>query len=346
MGRRAGQSASPLGRSPSAWSKPKAPSSPRSWLIPSSCFTRSTRPPPHATARLLKPAGPRAILPMRRSASSCSASTATNSRPGGQKILRHAPSPASWNSAAPRSTLRTLLSNMLRDALKSYYPQALALAGQDLFAPLACQFLLRWPSLQELQKARKETIRKFYYAHNCRRLDLINQRLEAIAAMIPLTCDQAVIEPAKVQVRMLARQLLQLAAALKEYDARIAQLFLSHADAAIWQSFPGAGPTLAPGSAAPLAANAPATRAPPPSSNTAALPRSPSAAARTSTGSIAAGAGPTSSIRASSNTPTSPSSIAPGPNSSCRSRSPKAKNIPPPCAPGLQMAAHHVRLLA
>ena len=60
------------------------------------------------------------------------------------------------------------------------------MAGQDLFAPLACQFLLKWPSLQELQKARKETIRKFYYAHNCRRLDLINQRLEAIAAMIPL----------------------------------------------------------------------------------------------------------------------------------------------------------------
>jgi hypothetical protein len=73
--------------------------------------------------------------------------------------------------------LRTLLTNMLRDALKSYYPQALALAGQDLFAPLACQFLLKWPSLQQLQKPRKETVRKFYYAHNCRRLDVINKRL-------------------------------------------------------------------------------------------------------------------------------------------------------------------------
>jgi transposase len=142
--------------------------------------------------------------------------------------------------------LRTLLSNMLRDALKSYYPQALALAGQDLFAPLACQFLFKWPSLQELQKARKETIRKFYYAHNCRRLDVINQRLVAIAQMTPLSHDPALIEPAKVQVTMLARQLLQLAIALKDYDTRIGQLFASHADAAIWQSFPGAGPTLAP----------------------------------------------------------------------------------------------------
>jgi Transposase/Transposase IS116/IS110/IS902 family len=132
------------------------------------------------------------------------------------------------------------------DDLKSYYPQALTLAGQDLFAPLACQFLLKWPSLQELQKAKKETIRKFYYAHNCRRLDVINKRLDAIASLISLTNDQALIEPAKVQVTMLARQLLQLSAALKEYDSRIAQLFVSHADAAIWESFPGAGPTLAP----------------------------------------------------------------------------------------------------
>jgi transposase len=142
--------------------------------------------------------------------------------------------------------LRTLLTNMLRDALKSYYPQALELAGQDLFAPLACQFFLKWPSLQQLQEAKKETVRKFYYAHNCRRLDVINKRLDAIAQMIPLSHDRALVEPAKVQVTMLARQLLQLSAALKEYDSRIAQLFLSHADAFIWESFPGAGPTLAP----------------------------------------------------------------------------------------------------
>ena len=142
--------------------------------------------------------------------------------------------------------LRTLLTNMLRDALKSYYPQALALAGQDLFAPLACQFLLQWPSLQELQKAKKETVRKFYYAHNCRRLDVINKRLDAIAQMIPLSQDLALVEPAKVQVTMLARQLLQLAAALKDYDARIERVFALHGDAPIWESFPGAGPTLAP----------------------------------------------------------------------------------------------------
>jgi len=142
--------------------------------------------------------------------------------------------------------LRTLLSNMLRDALKSYYPQALQLAGQDLFAPLGCQFLLKWPSLGQLQKARTESVRKFYYAHNCRRMDVIEKRLHSIASMIPLCRDPALIEPAIVQVKMLARQLLQLGIALKEYDFRIEQLFTQHKDASIWESFPGAGPTLAP----------------------------------------------------------------------------------------------------
>src|SRR6266704_2456618 len=142
--------------------------------------------------------------------------------------------------------LRTLLTNMLRDALKSYYPQALELAGQDLFAPLGCQFLLKWPSLGQPQKARSESVRKFYYAHNCRRMDVIEKRLHSIASMIPLCRDPALIEPAIVQVKMLARQLLQLGIALKEYDSRIEHLFAQHQDASIWQSFPGAGPTLAP----------------------------------------------------------------------------------------------------
>ena len=142
--------------------------------------------------------------------------------------------------------LRTLLTNMLRDALKSYYPQALELAGQDLFAPLGCQFLLKWPSLQELQKARTESVRKFYYAHNCRRMDVIEKRLQGIGQMKPLCRDRALIEPALIQVKMLARQLLKLRTALKEYDSSIEHLFAQHQDATIWQSFPGAGPTLAP----------------------------------------------------------------------------------------------------
>ena len=142
--------------------------------------------------------------------------------------------------------LRTLLTNMLRDALKTYYPQALTLAGQDLFAPMAGQFLLKWPSLQLLQKARLESVRKFYYAHRCRRRELIDQRLAAIAEMTPLSNDAALLEPGQLQVTMLARQLLALGQAIATYDAKIEELFATHPEAGLWESFPGAGPTLAP----------------------------------------------------------------------------------------------------
>ncbi|MGI8956862.1 MAG: IS110 family transposase [Chthoniobacterales bacterium] len=226
--------------------------------------------------------------------------------------------------------LRTLLTEMLRAALKSYYPQALSLAGGDLFAPLACQFLLKWPSLPQLQKARPETIRKFYYAPHCRRPELVQERLSAIAQMIPLSRDPALVEPAIIQVQMFARQLLQLGLAIKEYDRQIQQRFALHRDAAIWQSFPGAGPTLAPASPAPSGVSAPVIPMLAPSSDPAGSPRSQRKAARTSTGSIDATAVPTSSIKASSSTPVNQPSTAPGPNSSSRSKSPKARVTQPP----------------
>ena len=47
-------------------------------------FTRSIRRPRPATVRPLRPAGPRAIPPMPRSASSCFSTTAPNSLPGSQ----------------------------------------------------------------------------------------------------------------------------------------------------------------------------------------------------------------------------------------------------------------------
>jgi transposase len=60
--------------------------------------------------------------------------------------------------------LRTRLCNALTAHLKSYYPQALELAGGELHIVLACDFLLRWPSLQELGRARPKTIHQFYSA--------------------------------------------------------------------------------------------------------------------------------------------------------------------------------------
>lgn len=60
---------------------------------------------------------------------------------------------------------RTALSNALVAILKETFPQALTLAGDDLWRPLATDLLKRWPTLAELQSAKADTLRRFYYAH-------------------------------------------------------------------------------------------------------------------------------------------------------------------------------------
>jgi len=141
---------------------------------------------------------------------------------------------------------RTALVQRLGAALKAYFPQALDWAGDDLASPMACAFLLRWPTLAALQKAKPQTVRAFYYGHRCRRPDCIEQRLTQIQAAQPLTTDEALIEAHALLVQTLARQLRALHPSLAAYDARIAALFAAHPDAALFDSFPGAGPALAP----------------------------------------------------------------------------------------------------
>ena len=99
--------------------------------------------------------------------------------------------------------MRTRLSNQLKALLKTYFPQALELCGEDLTTPMACALLQKWPSLQQLKKARPETIRRFYYAQNARRGDVIEKRLALIAKAVPLTNDPALIESSIITVQAL-----------------------------------------------------------------------------------------------------------------------------------------------
>jgi transposase len=141
---------------------------------------------------------------------------------------------------------RTRLSNQLRAALKDYFPQALELVGEELASALACDFLLKWPTLEAAQKAPPQTVRKFYYGHNCRRGDLIEKRLKLIAQAQALTSDLAIIESSVLKVQMLVRQLRSLITDIEKYDQKLAELFPQHPDAPIFQTLPGAGPVLAP----------------------------------------------------------------------------------------------------
>jgi len=141
---------------------------------------------------------------------------------------------------------RTRLVNQLQSVLKSYFPQALELVGGELSGPLASDFLKRWPTIGAVQQAKASSVRAFYYGHNSRSEDRIQQRLARIRTALPLTQDSAVVAAQSLAAQSLAAALAALRPIIARYDQEIARLFAQHEDGAIFASLDGAGPTLAP----------------------------------------------------------------------------------------------------
>lgn len=149
---------------------------------------------------------------------------------------------------------RTKHTNQLTSALKNFFPQALDWAG-DLSSQQANDFLMNWPSLQDIQKARAETIRRFYRDHHCRSKQTIDRRLEEIRSAVAFTNSVATLAGYKVIVQELAKQISQLTESIARYDEQIKQLFKDHPQRIIYESLPGAGPVLEPRLAAVLGLN-------------------------------------------------------------------------------------------
>jgi len=116
---------------------------------------------------------------------------------------------------------RTGLTNRLKALLKQYFPQALELCGEDLWRPLATAFLLKWPTLQCLQKTKKEKLKEFYYLQGSRSQKLIEQRLELLAKAIALTDEIAVLQSHTLRIQLICRQLILLHKTIEEFDRSI-----------------------------------------------------------------------------------------------------------------------------
>ena len=97
---------------------------------------------------------------------------------------------------------RVDLTNRITSTLKNYYPQAL-----DWFNEkdnmIFCDFLLKWPSLNDAKRARKTTLLKFFIDHNSRYPEVNEKRIEAIKAALPLTDDIGVIDPNRIFIEAL-----------------------------------------------------------------------------------------------------------------------------------------------
>lgn len=136
--------------------------------------------------------------------------------------------------------------NALREALKQYFPQAIEWAGAKFGVPMTCKFLLKWPTLMDLKRAKPDTVRRFFHANGCRRSDVIERRIREIKDAHPLVTDEAIIELSVMKVKMLAQLILDLHAAVDTYDRRLAEAFKAHPESYLYRDLPMAGPQLAP----------------------------------------------------------------------------------------------------
>ena len=137
------------------------------------------------------------------------------------------------------------ITNRLRCALKQYYPQALEWFDH-IDTPLFCEFLVRWPTLIQAKRARRNTLKLFFHQHNMRREQVLEERLTAIKTASPMTVDEAVIVPHRLQSLVFIAQLRVMLDAIKQFDKEIADVAKQHADYALFSALPGAGPSLAP----------------------------------------------------------------------------------------------------
>src|SRR5207249_5622546 len=124
--------------------------------------------------------------------------------------------------------------------------QALDLCGEDLWRPLATAFLLKWPTLQSLKKARKESLKQFYYLQGSRSQTLIEQRRERIAKAVPLSDELALLQSYTLRVQLLCKELQLLLKTLQQFDQQIAKVFPQHTARPTFEASPVAGPVLAP----------------------------------------------------------------------------------------------------
>lgn len=141
---------------------------------------------------------------------------------------------------------RTALTNRLKALLKQYFPQALLLCGEDLWRPLATRFLLKWSSLQAVQKAKPATLKQFYYLQGSRSAKLMEQRLALLEKAVPVTDERSLIDSFALRVELISRQLEALVQTIKTFDQNIAASFKAHEDHGLFASLPGAGPVLGP----------------------------------------------------------------------------------------------------
>lgn len=141
---------------------------------------------------------------------------------------------------------RTGLLEQLGAVLQDYYPQALALAGDNLACPMAREFLRRWPDLAAAQQAGWSTLEAFYRSHHSGQREVLARRQALLAQAQAVSTTETYVGPRRLHMRTIVAQLEALGPSIAQFDAAIAELFAQAPGHEVIDSLPGAGPALAP----------------------------------------------------------------------------------------------------
>ncbi|HEX2828387.1 MAG TPA: IS110 family transposase [Burkholderiales bacterium] len=137
------------------------------------------------------------------------------------------------------------VTNRMTAALKEYFPQVVEwFKDKDTY--VFCDFVSRWPTLKQAQRARKARLQAFFHEHNVRYGHIVERRVQSIMAASPLTDDPSVVGPNSLMVISLAQQLRVLLQAVERFDAEIAVVAPTLADYELFAGLPGAGAVFAP----------------------------------------------------------------------------------------------------
>lgn len=142
---------------------------------------------------------------------------------------------------------RTAIGQQLRQALKEFFPLVLEFLGsQQICAPWFLRLLEKFSTLKELQRASVRTLQRHFPNRRTTVDDSGDPRIARIRQAVPLVTDPALLLSGRMLVRSLVPLLVDLNQAIQCYEHEIEKLMAKHPDAAIMQSFPGAGAALAP----------------------------------------------------------------------------------------------------
>lgn len=140
---------------------------------------------------------------------------------------------------------RTANVNALGAACKQYFPQVLEwFGGAD--ATLTLAFLQSWPTLEQAQSARHDAVRRLVRSHSRWSEEKIQALFASIRSAVSLTEDPAIIEATALLSQALAAMILVVDQQVTRHDKAIAELWNTHPDHDVFDSFPGAGLVMAP----------------------------------------------------------------------------------------------------